>query len=91
MERLIDVASYPVLPVLDKLLQNKSTKKNIIWATDTYASFGNGFQDTDQIDRTLLLQHADVIRPRIRKSMEDQAQRTRKKAEVFRRLGSATK
>ena len=83
MERLIDVASYPVLPVLDKLLQNKSTKKNIIWATDTYASFGNGFQDTDQIDRTLLLQHADVIRPRIRKSMEDQAQRTRKKAEVF--------
>ena len=83
MERLIDVASYPVLPVLDKLLQNKSTKKNIIWATDTYASFGNGFQDTDQIDRTLLLQHADGIRPRIRKSMEDQAQRTRKKAEVF--------
>lgn len=83
MERLIDVTSYPVLPVLDKLLQNKSTKKNIIWATDTYASFGNGFQDTDQIDRTLLLQHADVIRPRIRKSMEDQAQRTRKKAEVF--------
>lgn len=83
MERLIDVVSYPVLPVLDKLLQNKSTKKNIIWATDTYASFGNGFQDTDQIDRTLLLQHADVIRPRIRKSMEDQAQRTRKKAEVF--------
>ena len=83
MERLIDVASYPVLPVLDKLLHNKSTKKNIIWATDTYASFGNGFQDTDQIDRTLLLQHADVIRPRIRKSMEDQAQRTRKKAEVF--------
>ena len=83
MERLIDVASYPVLPVLDKLLQNKSTKKNIIWATDPYASFGNGFQDTDQIDRTLLLQHADVIRPRIRKSMEDQAQRTRKKAEVF--------
>lgn len=83
MERLIDVASYPVLSVLDKLLQNKSTKKNIIWATDTYASFGNGFQDTDQIDRTLLLQHADVIRPRIRKSMEDQAQRTRKKAEVF--------
>lgn len=83
MERLIDVASYPVLPVLDKLLQNKSTKKNIIWATDTYASFGNGFQDTDKIDRTLLLQHADVIRPRIRKSMEDQAQRTRKKAEVF--------
>lgn len=91
MERLIDVASYPVLPVLDKLLQNKSTKKNIIWATDTYASFGNGFQDTDQIDRTLLLQHADVIRPRIRKSMEIRPSGRAKRQRSLRRLGSATK
>lgn len=65
------------------LLQDKSTKKNIIWATDTYEELGEGFTDKVQIDANLLQQHADIIRPRIQKSLEEQAQRTRKKAEVF--------
>ena len=34
VEKLIDIGSYPVVNVLDLLLQDKSTKKNIIWATD---------------------------------------------------------
>ena len=45
MEKLIDISSYPVVDVLDLLLQDKSTKKNIIWATDTYEEFGEGFSD----------------------------------------------
>ena len=81
--RLIDIASPPVAPLLDLLLQDKSTKRNIIWATDTYEELGHGFSDKEQIDRRLLLQHADVIKPRIQKSLEAQAARTRKKAEVF--------
>ena len=83
MEKLIDIRSYPVANVLDLLLQDKSTKKNIIWATDTYAEYGEGFSDKEPIEATALLRQTDIIRPRIQKSLEAQAQRTRKKAEVF--------
>jgi hypothetical protein len=83
VEKLIDIGSAPVAPLLDILLADKSTKKNIIWATDTYEEYGHGFTDKEQIDRNLLLQHADIIKPRIQKSLEAQAARTRKKAEVF--------
>lgn len=82
-EKLIDIESNPVESLLDILLQDKSTKKNIIWATDTYEKYGRGFTDKEQIDRNLLLQHANIIKPRIQKSQEAQAARTRKKAEVF--------
>lgn len=83
MEKLIDIGGALVAPHLDLLLKDKTTKRNIIWATDTYESLGHGFTDKEQIDRNLLLQHADIIKPRIQKSQEEQAARTRKKAEVF--------
>ena len=83
MEKLIDISSYPVAQVLDVLLQDKTTKKNIIWATDTYAEFGEAFTDKVQLDANAILHRTDLIRPRIQKSQEAQAQRTRKKAEVF--------
>ena len=83
MEKLIDISSSPVVDVLDLLLQDKSTKKNIIWATDTYEEFGEGFTDKVQMLANVLLLRPDIIRPRIQKSLEAQAQRTRKKAEVF--------
>lgn len=78
-----DLDREPVVSLLDILLQDKSTKGNIIWATDTYAELGEGFGDTDSITRTLLLLNADAVKPRIRKSQEDRQARTRKKAEVF--------
>ena len=83
MEKLIDIGSNPVASVLELLLADKSTKKNIIWATDTYDEFGNGFTDKEQINGSLLLLHKDIIKPRIQKSQEQQYARTRKKAEVF--------
>ena len=83
MEKLIDIQSGPVASLLDLLLKDKSTKKNIIWATDTYEELGHGFTDKEPISRILLLQHADIIKPRIQKSQEAQQERTRKKAEVF--------
>ena len=83
MEKLIDISSYPVLNVLHILFQDKSTKKNIIWATDTYEELGEGFTDKVQINKDTLFRRTDIIRPRIQKSQEAQAQRTRKKAEVF--------
>jgi len=81
--KLIDISSYPVGDVLKKLLADKSTGKNIIWATDSYEEFGEGFSDKMEMDATALLMHPGVIRPRIEKSLEAQALRTKKKAEVF--------
>lgn len=83
MNNLIDISSSPVVNLLDLLLQDKSTKRNIIWATDSYEELGDGFRDKEQITRFRLLQHADLIQPRIQKSQEAQQERTRKKAEVF--------
>ncbi|MCI5863087.1 MAG: restriction endonuclease subunit M [Lachnospiraceae bacterium] len=83
MEKLIDIRIIPVAPLINLLIQDKSTKKNIIWATDTYESLGHGFTDKEHMDKNLLLQHAEIIKPRILKSQEAQAARTRKKAEVF--------
>ena len=83
MEKLIDISCYPVANVLNVLLQDKSTKKNIIWATDTYEEYGPGFTDKEQITFLSLMNHTNLIRPRILKSQEAQLERTRKKAEVF--------
>ena len=83
VEKLIDIGSYPVVNVLDLLLQDKSTKKNIIWATDTYEELGEDFTDKVQMNAHSFLRRPDLIRPRIQKSQEAQEQRTRKKAEVF--------
>ena len=73
MERLIDIDSESVASFLDILLADKTTRRNIIWATNTYEALGRGFTDKEQMNRTLLLQHADLIRPRIQKSQEEQA------------------
>lgn len=83
VKKLIDISSYPVVNVLELLLQDKSTKKNIIWATDTYEELGDEFTDKMQMSANILLRYPDLIRPRIQKSQEAQVQRTRKKAEVF--------
>jgi type II restriction enzyme len=60
VEKLIDIGSAPVAPLLDILLQYKSTKKNIIWATNTYEEYGNGFTDKEQIYRDLLLHNSQA-------------------------------
>lgn len=84
MKKLIDIKSYPVGPVIGRLLQDKTTKLNIIWATDTYQDYGVGFLDKDHITKERILGVDSVIlQPRISKAIEEQQIRTRKKAEVF--------
>lgn len=84
MDKLIDINAYPVKDVLKILLQDKSTKKNIIWATDAYISNGPGFDDKNHIEESLLTgSNSFVLRPRISKTLEEQQERTRKKAEVM--------
>jgi len=84
LEKLIVLDEYPVQPVLKLLLQDKTTKQNIIWATDTYASLGLGYAASDQMETTLFSGfRAGIIQPRTQRSREDQTARTRQKAEVY--------
>lgn len=76
--------SYPVKTTLKILLQDKTTRHNIIWATDAYEIFGRGYCDKEQITPERLIGVSSItLQPRICKSLEDQQARTRKKAEVF--------
>ena len=45
----IQLDSYPVQTTLKLLLQDKSTKKNIIWATDSYAFLVEAYIDKSQL------------------------------------------
>lgn len=82
MKKLIDITAYPIRDVLPVLLQDKTTKKNIIWATETYADYG--VHEKDQMTTVYLLgPDAVKIEPRIFKAETTQIKRTRSKAEVF--------
>ena len=84
MEKLIDINSYPVSVVLKALLKDKTTGKNIIFATSAYTENGRTINEKEQITVEILKGFgADIIQPRVSKSLEKQAERTRNKAEVF--------
>ncbi len=70
--------------LLDILLSDKTTHKNILWATKDYENLGAGFEEDSQIlPQSLGGRWADLIRPRIAKSLAAQSDRTRSRAEVF--------
>lgn len=83
LEKLIELDTYPVIDVLDTLLIDRTTKKNIIWATRSYEEFGEQYTDTHQIDKAAILEKPELIQPRVAKSLEAQQARTKAKAEVF--------
>lgn len=84
MENLIDLKGFPVNNVLDKLLDDKTTKQKIIFATDDYSYMGSSFTARSQmtIGAVIGIDQFD-LQPRITKSLSDQHARTRKRAEVF--------
>ncbi len=58
-------------------------KRNIIWATGSYAALGEYYRDSGQITPIALQRMGkDSIQPRILKAQEEQQQRTRKHGEV---------
>ncbi len=84
MSKLIKIDAYPVAKMLKYLLLDKTTGKNIIFATNAYAGAGENICETTQITAEVLKEIGyDKIQPRVAKSLEQQAERTRKKAEVF--------
>lgn len=79
METLIDFSDSCLRTFLPVLLQDHTTGKNIIWATDPPPELGTGFADEitlEQLDKVQLV-------PRVQKRLADQKKRTSKKAEVF--------
>lgn len=70
--------------LLEILLKDHSSNKNIIWATDNYQLKGNGYFFKDQITvKNITGRNGQIIRPRIKKSLKEQAKRIKDKAEVF--------
>ena len=66
--------------ILSILLLDRTTGKNILWATDDYSLIDSKSQiQISQITGS----HSNRIKPRIQKQKEEQQSRTRNKAEVF--------
>lgn len=70
--------NYP--KILDLLLIDNTTKKNIIWATDSYKRRGYSFNDNMS---STLIGEKNFIKPRSQKSKGEQSRRSKDNAEVF--------
>ena len=84
----IDIKENEILnsdpKLLEILLKDNSSGKNIIWATNDYASNGDGFSEDDQILPDLITgENGELIKPRTEKTKEEKLARIRDKAEVF--------
>ena len=70
--------------LLDRLLQDKATKGNILWATDAYAQLGEWYTPGNEIrPQRITGDNSDLIKTRARRAMEQRTERTRQHAEVF--------
>lgn len=71
--------------IIPKLLKDQTTGKNIVWATDTYQTYGNEYDKKKQMEATnsIKLIKEGIMLPRIMKTKEQQNERTKGKAEVF--------
>lgn len=70
--------------VLDTLLSDHTTGRNIVWATHDYESLGSMYDYHSEILPDLITgERGMVIRPRVLKSKEEQTDRVKDMAEVF--------
>lgn len=80
-EELLKIQS---LGLLDRLLFDKTTKRNILWATDAYKNMGTDFGRDKEIKVPLITGHNSfVIKNRARKALEQQTERVKQHGEVF--------
>jgi hypothetical protein len=70
--------------VFKTLLRDHTTGRNIFWATHDYEALGSAYGYHSEILPELITgENGMVIRPRVLKSKENQADRVKSKAEVF--------
>ena len=81
VSQFADLKNPFVLSCLNSLLKDKTTHRNIVFATDSYVELGDSFSADQEITRNKIWKMD--LRPRVMKSLDEQSQRTRQKAEVF--------
>ncbi|MDO4647020.1 MAG: restriction endonuclease subunit M [Eubacteriales bacterium] len=70
--------------LFDILLKDRTTKKNICWATEHYISHGVFYSPQEPITKDLVTGvNTKLVQPRIAKTQEERTKRTKDKAEVF--------
>lgn len=76
------IKKYP--NILDILLRDQTTQKNIFWATDNYQHLGDSYQFNAEISLDLITgDNGNVIMPRVHKNKVLQQSRSKEMAEVF--------
>lgn len=79
-----DIERYAKNGVLDVLLSDQTTGKNIVWATAAYEERGAAYSAESEITREAITKsNLGVIKTRVEKAIEDQASLTKSFAEVF--------
>lgn len=80
MQRVADMSRG----LLDILLLDRTSRKNILWATSDYEDISPDFAAGSEIKPELITgAHSDLIQSRVMKAQDQQQGRTREKAEVF--------
>lgn len=70
--------------LLTILLKDRTTNKNIVWASPSYEGMGKSFCADQPIKKNLIIGSYDsIIQPRVEKNKRNQELRTRKRGEVF--------
>lgn len=70
--------------IYKELLKDRTTNKNICWATEIYTKYGDSYYPQEPITVDLLYRrNKKVVEPRIKKSKLEQKKRTKSSAEVF--------
>ena len=83
MENLIQLQSPPVQAVLDILLKDQPTKKNIVWATNSYEALGSQYAASKPITlETLAGLEPDMLQPGAMRAVQQRQERTKSYAEV---------
>lgn len=88
VEKRIDILEDDIAKIdpviLDILLQDKTTNKNILWCTKDYESYGPDYDEHSEIKVELITDSfSRVIQPRAAKAKAIREQRIKKRAEVF--------
>ncbi|WP_298606391.1 Eco57I restriction-modification methylase domain-containing protein [uncultured Veillonella sp.] len=70
--------------LLTILLKDRTTNKNIVWASPSYEGMGKPFCADQPIKKNLIIgPYESIIQPRVEKNKRNQEIRTRKRGEVF--------
>ncbi len=70
--------------IMDILLKDRTTNRNIVWATDDYNDLGEFYKAECEIMLNLIIvDDCNIIQPRITKNQQNKLSRTKDKAEVF--------